>query len=129
MTSQDNLLVFRAKGSAAVTADGQSSTVKVRGGTWLKRLWANFLIEAGSVASSTGTAKFKVQGTTDGGSSWVDVTPQITVDLTTTSTAAKQIFCLPVESRYVDYRIDVDVTGSTPSVTYAAALGVAPIQG
>jgi hypothetical protein len=129
MTSNDNLLVFRATGSAAVTADGNSSTVKVRGGTWLKRLWANVVIEAGSVASSTGTAIFTIQGTTDGGSTWVNVTSSKTVDLTTTATAAKQIFSLPVESRYVDYRVNVDGTGSTWSVTYAAALGIAPIQG
>lgn len=125
----DNLLQFYSFTATAITADENSSTKTVRGGTWHNRMWLNVIVRSGAVGSSTGTVAIKLQGTTYGGSSWVDVTPTKTVDLTTTATAAVQTFSLPVESKYEDYRINIDGTGTSWTISLTASLDLTPIEG
>lgn len=122
----DSLLYFRsvADSATAVTADRNDGPIHIPGGTLHARMFAKIGVSQGSVASSTGSVVFKVQGRFKAvGGTWYDVTPTRTVNLTTTATAAKQMVAsLPVESDYDEYQLAADGTGSTWSINYWSRL-------
>ncbi len=120
----DKLLELRAKDSAAVTADATypAAALYIPGGTKHARMWLNLVVQSGAVSASTGTAVFHVKASAHGAGSYSAVTPTKSVALTTTATAAVQMFSLPVETPLEDFLLDLDITGTDATITFFAWL-------
>jgi hypothetical protein len=73
------------------------------------------------IADGNETYTFTLQETTDGGTTWQDIGPAITVDVTSAATKLK-VITAPGFVSFDTVRLKLVVAGTTPSITYDAYL-------
>lgn len=71
------------------------------------------------IADGNEAYAFKLQESTDGGTTWQDTGPSVSVDVTSAATKLKPL-AVPGFISYGTLRVTCTISGTTPSITYDA---------
>lgn len=114
----DALSILQEAVTRTATLNGSSFDLKT--GTPRRGLQVRLRYSAANVSASTGSAKWRVEGSADG-STWIPVSRELSLSLTTTAQKGVEFLAVETSLRYLRLALST-ISGTDATVTYAAEI-------